>query len=101
MGLTRRVAMAGVSATMMAGAVLAGGSSAMAATTVSPAAGRLPAQSAAADGPRSDRHRDSQRPADRWIEDQLATFYPSYTHRPAAFDPWVRDQVATFFPAGR
>ncbi|MFI5976097.1 hypothetical protein [Streptomyces sp. NPDC051452] len=102
MRLTRRMAMAGVSATMAAGAVLAGGSSAMAATTTPPTAARLPVPSAAADtGRHLDHHRDARQPTDRWIEDQLATFYPSSIHRLAIFDPWVKDQLATFCPDGR
>jgi hypothetical protein len=100
MRLTPRTAMAGACATMAAGAVLFGGSSAMAAAPH--AAERLPAHiSAAGTGHHLDRHHTARQPTDRWIEDQLATFYPSSKHRLAVFDPWVKDQLAQFPPDDR
>ncbi|MES4891063.1 hypothetical protein [Streptomyces sp. NPDC096012] len=97
MRLTSRTAMAGVCATMTAGAVLFGGSSAMAATPH--AAEHLPAQVGTCH--HADRHHTARQATDRWIEDQLATFYPSSKNRLAVFDPWVKDQLAQFPPRDR
>ncbi|MFG2604855.1 hypothetical protein ACGFT2_15110 [Streptomyces sp. NPDC048514] len=100
MRLTPRTTMAGVCATVAAGAVLLGGGPATAATPA--AAEHVPAQVTAADtGHHLGRHHTARQPTDRWIEDQLATFHPSAEKRLAVFDPWVKDQLAAFPPAER
>ncbi|KUN77051.1 hypothetical protein AQJ66_34395 [Streptomyces bungoensis] len=100
MKLTRRIAMAGVSAAIAGGAVLATGGAATAAPT--PAPGHVPAPHAAV---RTDTHCQghgtARQATDPWIEGQIATFYPSAAHRLAVFDPWVKDQLATFGTAGQ
>lgn len=100
MKLTRRIAMAGVSAAIAGGAVLATGGAATAATTTAPE--RVPAQhTAVRAGTHCHGHGTARQAADPWIAGQLATFYPSAAHRLAVFDPWVKDQLATFGTAGR
>ncbi|MFI0189708.1 hypothetical protein ACH4PW_19410 [Streptomyces sp. NPDC017082] len=79
MKLTRRIALAGVTALIAGGSVVAGGGSAMAAT------------------PRHHEHPSVQRAAaDPWIADQLATFFPPASGRTSVCDSWVRDQIAWF-----
>ncbi|MFE0387827.1 hypothetical protein ACFW1F_27645 [Streptomyces bungoensis] len=100
MKLTRRIAMAGVSAAIAGGAVLAAGGAAAAAPTTAPTP--LPARHATV---RADTHchggGTARQATDPWIEGQIATFYPSASHRLAVFDPWVKDQLATFATATR
>lgn len=100
MKTTRRIALVGASAMLAGGAVLAGGGSATAATPPAPdpcAAAGAPAGQA----PSTGGHRVARQPTDPWIEDQLATFCPSSTHRLAVFDPWVKDQLAQFEQGAR
>ncbi|MFF9207788.1 MULTISPECIES: hypothetical protein [unclassified Streptomyces] len=100
MKTTRRIALVGASAMLAGGAVLAGSGSATAATPPAPdpcaAAGATAGQAPSAGG-----HRAARQPTDPWIEDQLATFCPSSTHRLAVFDPWVKDQLAQFEQGAR
>ncbi|MFF8861254.1 MULTISPECIES: hypothetical protein [unclassified Streptomyces] len=93
MKFTRRIAIVGASAAMAAGAMAIGGGPAVAATPHTP--GHHPA-TAGAERPSAGRHHDARQPTDPWIEDQLATFYPSSAKRLAVFDPWVKDQLAKF-----
>ncbi|MFG3013974.1 hypothetical protein ACGFZB_26820 [Streptomyces cinerochromogenes] len=93
MKLTRWVASAGVCAAIAGGVVLAGGSSAIAAT---PGAGEHHRVHSATVGVED--HGGARQPTDPWIADQLATFYPSAAHRLAVFDPWVKDQLALSHP---
>ncbi|MFF9087461.1 hypothetical protein ACF1BE_13765 [Streptomyces sp. NPDC014991] len=95
MKLTRRIAVAGACAAIAGGALLAGGSPALAAAPR--AAGHLPVHGTAG----GSRHHTAQQPTDPWIADQLATFYPPSTQRAAVFDPWVKDQLALFPPASQ
>ncbi|GAA3131994.1 hypothetical protein GCM10010521_17390 [Streptomyces rameus] len=92
MMLTRRIVSAGVCAAIAGGALMAGGSSAMAAT---PAADhhRAPGATAGAES-----RGTARQPTDPWIADQLATFYPSAARRQAVFDPWIKDQLARWYP---
>ncbi|MFB0619274.1 hypothetical protein [Streptomyces sp. AGS-58] len=96
MKLTRRIAVAGACAAIAGGALLAGGSPALAATPG--AAGHLPVHGTAGG---ACGHHAARQATDPWIADQLATFYPSSTQRAAVFDPWVKDQLALFPPASR
>ncbi|MGW2827409.1 hypothetical protein ACWC24_41530 [Streptomyces sp. NPDC001443] len=93
MKLTRRITSAVVCAAFAGGAVVAGGSSAMAATSQ---AGEYHQVSVATAGVKG--HGTAQQAADPWIAGQLAAFYPSAAHRLAVFDPWVEDQLALSRP---
>lgn len=95
MKLTRRIALAGVTALIAGGSVVAGGGSAMAAT---PRHHEHPSvQRAAADtGHGTDGRRAARQAADPWIADQLATFFPPASGRTSVCDSWVRDQIAWF-----
>ncbi|MEW2251750.1 hypothetical protein AB0907_31025 [Streptomyces sp. NPDC006975] len=120
MKTTRRIALVGASAMLAGGAVLAGSGSATAATPPAPdpcaaagaTAGQAPSTGApagqapstgapAGQAPSTGGHRAARQPTDPWIEDQLATFCPSSTHRLAVFDPWVKDQLAQFEQGAR
>jgi hypothetical protein len=110
MKTTRRIALVGASAMLAGGAVLAGSGSATAATPPAPdpcaaagaPAGKAPSTGApAGQAPSTGGHRVARQPTDPWIEDQLATFCPSSTHRLAVFDPWVKDQLAQFEQGAR
>ncbi|MGV9626853.1 hypothetical protein [Streptomyces sp. NPDC003487] len=130
MKTTRRIALVGASAMLAGGAVLAGSGSATAATPAAPdpcaaagataghapstgaPAGQAPSTGApagqapstratAGQAPSTGGHRAARQPTDPWIEDQLATFCPSSTHRLAVFDPWVKDQLAQFQQGAR
>ncbi|MGW5491466.1 hypothetical protein [Streptomyces olivaceoviridis] len=100
MQMTRRIAIVGASTVLAAGAMAIGSGSATAATTQTPE--HHPAVGVPGGAQRStDRPHAARQPTDRWIEDQLATFYPSSKHRLAVFDPWVKDQLALFQKTGR
>ncbi|MGW9032254.1 hypothetical protein ACWGQ5_51395 [Streptomyces sp. NPDC055722] len=94
----RRIATTGVGAAVVAGALLATGGSAMAATPQT--AGHTPAATTVVNTghrsfPRSIAH---QRTAP-WVADQLAMFYPPAAKRSAMSDPWIQDQLALIAPA--
>ncbi|SEE21728.1 hypothetical protein SAMN05216532_7372 [Streptomyces sp. 2231.1] len=93
MKFTRRIAIVGASAAMAAGVMAVGGGPAVAATPHTPGHHHA---AAGAERPSAERHHDARQPTDPWIEDQLATFYPSSAQRLAVFDPWVEDQLVKF-----
>ncbi|MFF4398562.1 hypothetical protein [Streptomyces sp. NPDC001480] len=93
MKLTRRIANAGVCAALAGGAVLAGASSATAATSSTGEHNQVPSTTAGIKG-----HDTARQPTDPWIADQLATFFPSAAHQLAVFDPWIKDQLALPHP---
>ncbi|MGW0082798.1 hypothetical protein [Streptomyces sp. NPDC003393] len=98
--LMRRIAAAGVSVTVAAGALLAAGGSATAATahTTRPVPARITTVNT---GSGHDCHRQrvadvTHRVPDAWVAGQLAMFEPAAATRLAVFDPWVKDQLALF-----
>jgi hypothetical protein len=95
MKMTRRIAIVGASTMIAAGAMVSGSGPASAAT---PRTLEHHAALGTSVGAKhfTDRHHSARQPTDPWIEDQLATFYPSSTQRLAVFDPWVKDQLALF-----
>ncbi|GGW16116.1 hypothetical protein GCM10018980_17410 [Streptomyces capoamus] len=95
MQMSRRIAIAGASTVLAAGATMIGGGPASAHTAPAPV--HHPAAVVPAAAPHhTGRHHAARQPTDPWIEDQLATFYPSSEQRLAVFDPWVKDQLALF-----
>ncbi|MEU6095027.1 hypothetical protein [Streptomyces sp. NPDC047079] len=98
--LTQRIATAGISCVIAAGALFATGGAAAAASPQ--AGGHTSAPTTTADtGHRSSQLRTDHRPTDRWIADQLALFDSAAAKRPTAPDPWIADQLALFAPAAR
>lgn len=121
--IVRRLATAGLSVTVAAGALLTVGGTATAATPR--AAGHTLARSAVAGdaqvvgvhrygspagvsgyaGERADHRFDpwvagQLAMIDPWIAGQLAALETGFAGRPAAIDPWIAGQLAQFAPAG-
>ncbi|WP_051790006.1 hypothetical protein [Streptomyces sp. NRRL S-1022] len=100
MQMTRRIAIFGASTVLAAGAMAIGSGPATA------AAAQAPEHHPVVAVPGGSQHltaRDpaARQPTDPWIEDQLATYYPSSKQRLAVFDPWVKDQLALLQRTGR
>ncbi|MEU6587769.1 hypothetical protein ABZ923_00780 [Streptomyces sp. NPDC046881] len=100
MQTTRRIAIFGASTVLAACAMAIGSGPATASTARTPEP-RPAADTAGITQHSTDRHHAARQPTDPWIEDQLATFYPSSKQRLAVFDPWVKDQLALFQKTGR
>ncbi|MFJ4525669.1 hypothetical protein ACIP4Y_32805 [Streptomyces sp. NPDC088810] len=95
MQMTGRIAIIGASTVLAASALAIGSGPATATTAQTPE--HHPAVGVPGGAQHSpDRHPAARQPTDPWIEDQLATFYPSSKQRLAVFDPWVKDQLALF-----
>ncbi|MFF7238988.1 hypothetical protein [Streptomyces collinus] len=95
--LIRRCAVTGASAVAAAGALLAVGGPASAATPLPASPGS--AATAAADHPAS-RPPDGHSRVDPWVAGQVAWFDPAAARRLAIYDPWVKDQLARFTSHG-
>ncbi|MEW2513971.1 hypothetical protein [Streptomyces sp. NPDC046870] len=100
MQMTGRIAIAGAS-TVLAATAMAIGSGPASANTTQPSQGHPAVAVSGCARSAADRHDAARQPTDQWIEDQLATFYPSSRQRLAVFDPWVKDQLALFQKTGR
>ncbi|MEW2288340.1 hypothetical protein [Streptomyces sp. NPDC047841] len=100
MQMTGRIAIVGASTMLAAGAMAIGSGPATANTAQAPEPRPAVAVSGCAQSS-ADRHPAARQPTDQWIEDQLASFYPSSKQRLAVFDPWVKDQLALFQETGR
>ncbi|WP_225809920.1 hypothetical protein [Streptomyces spinosus] len=100
MQMTGRIAIVGASTVLAAAAMAIGGGPATADTIQASEHHPAVAVSGCAQNS-AGRHHAARQPMDRWIEDQLTTFYPSSKQRLAVFDPWVKDQIALFQQTGR
>ncbi|MEU0598234.1 hypothetical protein ABZ484_08245 [Streptomyces sp. NPDC006393] len=103
--LMRRIATAGVSATVAGGALLAAGGSATAATAHTARdvpAGITTVNTGSGHGCRHHHNSNlTHRLPDAWVAGQLAMFEPAAAKRLAVFDPWVKDQLALFAGTAR
>ncbi|MEU2711377.1 hypothetical protein [Streptomyces sp. NPDC007205] len=92
--LIRKAGAAGVVTAVVAGALLATGGSAAAATPGPE--GHAAGTAAVHAGQRTPCRRGPDQRIDPWVAGQLAWFVPGARHRLAVYDPWIKDQLARF-----